>query len=389
MADTIPLERPNFLIIMSDEHDPAATGCYNHPIVKTPNLDRLAAQGVTFDNAYCNSPICVASRMSFITGKYVHQIGAWDNGSPIKGEEPTFAHYFEAEGYDTVLCGRMHMVGDNRLHGFGKRLYGDLEADKSYRQIARRTKDWRRSSNSHVTENGPGEGSWQSYDGAVTDLSVRCLKNKAKYPSERPWLLVSGLLFPHFPLIAPEDYYNMYSTDNVLMPNLGDETFAKQHPAIRHLRWAFHNEKDLPEEVTRRALASYYALVTLTDHNIGQMLEVIDNSHLKNNTIVIYTSDHGEMAGQHGIWQKCCFYEASCRVPLIVRWPGVPAGMRVESNVSLVDVMPTVMDMAGIEVPGGLPGESLLAFVGESAGSDRAVFSEYHAQGLLNAEYIL
>ena len=153
-------QRPNILIVMSDEHDPAVMGCSDHPLVQTPNLDRLAGAGVVFDSAYCNNPICCPSRMSFLTGRYSHQIGVWDNGSPLRADIPTFAHYFEAAGYESVLCGRMHVVGHDRLHGFGKRLFDDQDRWKDFRQTARRTKEARRAaiptSPSAVPARAPG-----------------------------------------------------------------------------------------------------------------------------------------------------------------------------------------------------------------------------------------
>ncbi|HBM79228.1 MAG TPA: hypothetical protein DD426_00075 [Clostridiaceae bacterium] len=382
-------KRPNILIIMSDEHDPAVTGCYNHPVVKTPNIDNLAKDGILFENAYCNSPMCVPSRMSFITGRYPCKIDVWDNGSPLRAEIPTFANYFEAGGYDTILCGRMHMIGEERLHGFGKRLFDDMEKWKSYNQKPLRTKEERRGSNSHVTDCGPGRGSWQDYDNTVSDLGLRFLKGMAKYPPSKPWLMVVGFMFPHFPLIAPKEYFNMYYPDNVIMPDLNGETIEMQHPVIQHLRYCFRNDSIVSDEITRKALASYYALITYTDHNIGMLLDVIYNSYLRENTIIIYLSDHGEMAGKHGIWQKQCFYEPSVKVPFIIKIPNGGKSVRVKTNVSLVDVMPTIMELAGIEIPEGLSGNSVIKYAKGYEDYKRAVFSEYHAQGMLNAGFMI
>ena len=379
--------RPNILVIMSDEHDPAVMGCSGHPLVRTPNLDRLAAAGTVFDSAYCNSPICVPSRMSFFTGNYCHRIRVWDLGSPLRSDIPTFGHYFTAAGYDTVLCGRTHMVGNDRLHGFGARLFDDLEAWRS-RQSPRRTREARRGSNSHVTECGPGHGAWHDYDTTVADLSVRFLNSRAAYPSERPWLLYSGLMYPHFPLTCPPQYYRQYDPAAVTPADVRGETLKRQHPAIRQLRYYFRNDEIVPEPVQRRALASYYGLVTLVDDLVGGMLEVIDKSPLRENKVVIYLSDHGEMAGQHGIWQKQCFYESSVRVPMILRTPRGAGGRRVGANVSLVDVMPTLLDLAGIEIPDHLPGMSL-AEMRPGVAADRVAFSEYHAQGMLEGGFMI
>ena len=379
---------PNILVIMSDEHDPAVMGNSGHPLVQTPNLDRLAAAGTVFDSAYCNSPICVPSRMAFFTGNYCHRIGVWDLGSPLRADTPTFGHYFTAAGYDTVLCGRTHMAGDDRLHGFGTRLFDDMDAWRS-RQAPRRTPEARRGSNSHVTECGPGPGAWYDYDTTVADLSVRFLNSKAAQPSVRPWLLYSGLMYPHFPLTCPPRYYRRYDPAAVTPADLRGETLEDQHPAIRHLRYFFRNDEIVPEPVQRRALASYYGLVTLVDDLVGRMLAAIDDSPLRDNTVVLYVSDHGEMAGQHGIWQKQCFYEASVRVPMILRTPRGAAGQRIGTNVSLADVLPTLLDVAGIEMPSGLPGTSLARAQPGARGDDRVVFSEYHAQGMLEGGFMI
>ena len=383
-------QRPNILIIMTDEHGPSFTGCYGHPVVETPNLDRLAQEGVVFDNAYCNSPLCCPSRMSFLTGRYCHQIGGWDNRSWLPFEVPTFANYFEAAGYDATLCGRMHIIGDDRLRGFGKRLYDDILGNpEGYDPVKNRQEEARRGSNSHATVCGPGESSWQEYDEVVRDLSTLFLETQAESPGNKPWLLVTGFMLPHFPLVAPPEYFDRYYPDNVILPDLRGETLESQHPVIQHLRWYEHDEKELPEEILRTALAGYYGLVSLADTNIGALLDIVDSSHLRENTTVVYTSDHGEMAGQHGMWQKMSFYESSVRVPLIVRQPGGKQGIRVGDNVSLVDVMPTILDMAGSRIPRDLPGQSLLSCLDGTPTADRAILSEYHGQGMVNGAFMI
>ena len=386
--------RPNVLIIISDEHDPAVMGCAGHPLARTPNLDRLAGEGTLFDSAYCNNPICCPSRMSLFTGQYSHRIGVWDNGCPLPADVPTFGHYFTAAGYDTALCGRTHLIGPDRRHGFTTRLFDDLDRWTSH-GAPRRTPEARRASNSHVTECGPGRGAWYDYDTAVTDLSVRFLQARAAAPGGRPWLLVSGLMYPHFPLTCPPRYYRHYDPAAVTPADLRGETLEDQHPVIRQLRYFFRNDVVLPEALQRRALASYYGLVTLTDDLVGRMLAVIDGSALRDDTVVIYLSDHGEMAGQHGIWQKQCFYESSVRVPLIIRTPqqaggrGQAGGQRIGAHVSLVDLLPTLLDLAGIELPDGLPGASLKDLRPGAGAAERVVFSEYHAQGMLTGGFMI
>jgi choline-sulfatase len=327
--------------------------------------------------------------MSFLTGRYGFQIGVWDNGSPLRSEIPTFAHYLQAGGYQTTLCGRMHMIGGDRFHGFARRLYDDMTRWTQFGQLSPRTPQARRGSNSHVTESGPGAGSHQQYDATVTDLTVRFLREKARKTDGRPWVLVSGLMFPHFPLIAPPDLYRAYDTPDLVLAQSRLESMPAQHPAVQQLRRFFRNDQPLPEEVERRALASYYALVTHTDRNLARMIEAVEDTSLRNNTVIIYLSDHGEMAGAHGIWQKQCFYEPSVGVPLILGGPDIPRGQRVEADVSLVDIAPTLLDLAGVEPPEDLPGVSLLEIIRGRSQPDRPVFSEYHAQGSLSAGFMI
>lgn len=383
-------DRPNILLVMSDEHDPAVTGCYGHPYVETPCLDRLAEAGTVFENAYTACPICVPARMSFMTGQYVHQIGAWDNGSPLPGSTPTIGSYLEAAGYDTVLCGRTHFVGPERLHGFGVRLMDDAEKWKHWSMSApKRTSDARRGSNSHVTECGPAEGWQNEYDRMAADLAERFLKSKAQYGSDRPWLLYTGFMNPHFPLLCPKEYYDRYYPDRVVLPDTRTESWESQHPAIQQLRYWLRNEEPLDDAVSTMAMAAYYGLVSFTDDLIGRLVDVIDNSALRENTVVIYVSDHGEMAGHHGIWQKQCFYEHAVRVPMIVRMPGEGGARRVSSGANLVDILPTLLDLSAQEPVAALPGTSLVNAVKGEDLEDRAIFSEYHALGATSGGFMI
>jgi len=390
--------RPNIVLIVSDEHNPQMTGCYGHKVVRTPHLDRLAAEGVTFERAYCNSPTCVCSRASMMTGRYVHEIGVFNHSNPLRSDIPTFANYLEAAGYETTLCGKMHFVGDwNQLHGFGYRLMGEPEQwTEGWDKPKVRSEATRRGTNSHVSDSGPGRPFFPvGFDMQVTELAERFLRAKVDQPSARPWLLVVGTIAPHFPLYAPKEYFDMYYPDNVEMPRVGYDPGQAEHPVIHQIRRWLRQEEGISDEVTRRSLAAYYGLVSFTDANVGRLIDVIDQSHLREDTIVIYTSDHGEMAGHLGLWQKFCFYEPSVRVPLIVRLPGGPKGRRLDEYVSLVDIAPTLCDVAQTLDPGNFSGVSLLPLInGQSspgAGDDngRIAFSEYHAHGIIGSAYMV
>ncbi len=380
----------NIVFLFSDEHTGTVMGNSGHPIVRTPHLDRLAEQCYTFDNAYCNSPICTPSRLSMLTGRYPHQIEAWDLGAIADRRHKTWGDYLKKADYETLLCGRTHFNGTDRLLGFSNRLLDDLPrwCNTSGRP-PRRTADERRGSNSHVTECGPGDHEHTRYDREVTDLAVDFLRKKASAPNEKPFLLYCGFMHPHFPLIAPPEFYSLYDSNTLELPSTWNEPIESQHSVIQHHRWVWRNEVPPPETTVRCALASYYALVSSLDTQIGRVLEAIDSSSLSENTLVIYTSDHGEMAGHHGIWQKQCFYEPAVKVPLMLRLPSGETG-RVKQNVSLVDVLPTLLEVAGMEKPPDLPGDSLLDIARHQPDkTTRSVFSEYHHMGMLNAGFML
>jgi choline-sulfatase len=278
--------------------------------------------------------------------------------------------------------------------GFSHRLLDDLPrwCNESGRP-PRRTINERRGSNSHVAECGPGKHVHSTYDAKVTDSALTFLSKKAASADDNPFLLYCGFMHPHFPLIAPPEFYAWYEPDALELPATWNESIESQHPVIQHLRWAWRNDVPPPETTVRCALASYYALVSSLDAQIGRLLDAIDTSPLRENTIVIYTSDHGEMGGHHGIWQKQCFYEPSVRVPLMLRLPSGDSWRdagRVVQNVSLVDVLPTLLEVAGLDIPTDLPGESLLAIARHSANeTTRSAFSEYHHMGMLDAGFML
>ena len=380
----------NIVFLFSDEHAGAVMGNGGHPVVRTPHLDHLAEQSYTFDNAYCNYPICTPSRLSMLTGRYPHQIEAWDLGAILDRQYQTWGDYLTEADYETVLCGRTHFNGTDRLLGFSHRLLDDLPRWRhTTGRPPRRTLDARRGSNSHVAECGPGDHEHTRYDRNVTDLAVEFLHEKATSPDDRPFLLYCGFMHPHFPLIAPPEFYALYDPDALELPATWNEPIESQHPIIQHHRWAWQNDIPPPEATVRCALASYYALVSTLDAQIGRILAAIDTSPLAEDTVVIYTSDHGEMAGHHGIWQKQCFYEPAVKVPLMLR---LPAGesCRVAQNVSLIDVLPTLLEIADLEVPSDLPGDSLLEMAQHHTDeTTRTVFSEYHHMGMLNAGFML
>ena len=348
-------------------------------------MDRLADDGVRFDSAYTACPICVPARAALMTGRYVHDSGVWDNGAPIPGHIPSIGSYLEAAGYDTVVCGRTHFVGPDRLHGFGRRIFDDTEHWKHLGLPGqRRDPEQRRGSDSHVSECGIGEGFQNDYDRTACSLAERFLEGRATGGDDHPFLLYVGFMNPHFPLVVPEEFAGRYDPESMPLPATVDQPLDEQHPDVRQRRFWLRNER-ADHELYRRARACYYGLVSFTDHLVGRVVDAVDRSGLAEDTIVIYASDHGEMGGHHGFWQKQCFYEQAVRVPLIVRGPGIGRRETRSDPVSLVDLTPTFLDAAEAASDPLLPGRSLLS----PPDPDRTVFSEYHALGSTDASFML
>ena len=376
-------QRPNVLILMSDEHAPQFSGVYGHPLVKTPHLDRLAAEGVVFENAYCNSPLCSPSRMSFMTGRYVHKIGAWDNSTSLSSDEPTWAHRLRSIGYDVVLSGKQHFVGPDQLHGFQTQLARDLHAEVAHELYLwsdgtpTAASPWK-----HMERIGPGSTLEIEVDDQVEAASLAYIRDPDR--RQTPWVLNASFIAPHFPFVVPQEYWEMYPLESIDLPRTQAGSIDDQHPVIERMRRMF-GLIDFPEETVRAARAAYYALITWLDSKVGRLLAALDETDQRENTIVIYVSDHGEMAGEHGMWRKSNFREHSARIPMQIAWPGhLPAGRRVPEVVSLVDMVATLLDLTAAPVDSSLDGDSLVPLMLGDAGSSwkNEAFSEYLAHGV-------
>jgi choline-sulfatase len=374
------MDQPNFLIIMSDEHDPRLSEPYGHPFVRTPNMRRLAERGVVFDNGYCNSPLCVPSRASFMTGKHVHRIGVWDNGIPLASDEPTWAHRLNAVGYDTALAGKMHFIGKDQRHGFRRRLVEDVHGEFNMNPP-----DWDRTvtpgrqMRARFEEAGPGDSMHQQYDDEVTRQSVAYLAEPER--KRRPWALVTSVITPHFPLIVRQQYYDDYYPAHADLPTTASpEHLTRLHPQNQRLRRYFDCE-DVPEEQVRRCRATYYGLIAYCDERIGQVLDALEANGLAEDTVVAYVADHGEMNGEHGMWWKCTFYEPSARIPFVVSWPKRFARGHRRHATSLVDLVATMLDLAGAE-SADTDGTSLTRLLeGSQPDGDGLAIAEYEAHG--------
>ncbi len=379
------LNRPNLLYIHSDQHSPHVTGCYGDNLVETPNLDGLAANGVVFDNAYCCSPICVPSRMSMLSGRHPFENEVWTNEHGLDSRIPTFAHAMGAAGYQPELVGRMHSVGPDQLHGYAARFVGDHGANHPGNPGPDRGILSVTAGPHHLSleRSGPGQSAYQVHDEDVTAVTIDRLNRlgvqKRAGILKQPFSLSVGLMLPHPPYVARQEDYDRYA-DSMTLPSKSAPRLDEQHPFLRWWRQSTGIEV-MDESEVRRSRAAYAGLVYRTDAMIGQILDALVENGLDDNTLIIYTSDHGDMQGEHGLFWKHVFYEESVRVPLIVSWPGrIPAQQRCENVVSALDVAATMLD--AMDAP-ALPNSAGRSFLPQIEGLngvpawESVAFSEY------------
>jgi len=382
----------NVLFIMSDEHSKRVTGCYGNDIAQTPHMDRLAREGTTFDAAYANCPICVPSRASFQTGRYVHEIGYWDNGFPYHGEPEGWGHALRRQGHRVESMGKLHFRSTEDDNGFGREILplhvldgkGDLQG------MLRNPPPKRPSTAQLAGDAGRGESTYTRYDREIRDAACAWLEERAARPDAKPWVGFISFVCPHFPLVAPEEFFDLYPLDRVPMPDLTRPEEFPDHPVLKKLR-EVQNYQDYfeDEERIRTAIAAYYGMVSFLDDNIGRVLATLEKVGLAEDTLVVYTSDHGDNLGTRTFWGKSNMYEESNGIPLIMRGPGVEAGKRVRTPVSLVDSAPTICEaVGGSPEADDLPGRSLFAIAG-GADPDRTVFAEYHAVASITGVFMV
>ncbi len=382
-------KKPNILIVMVDQLAPAFLPIHGHPIVKAPNLEALAAGGVVFDSAYCNSPLCSPSRAVFMTGQLPSRSGVYDNAAEFRADIPTYAHHLRNLGYRTILSGKMHFCGPDQLHGFEERLTTDIyPADYGW------TPDWDKPLDrpdwyhnmSSVTDAGLCVRTNQlDFDDEVTFTSERALYDLARSPDKRPFLLVASFTHPHDPFAITERYWNLYRHDEIDLPApaIPKDQLDPHSLRLRHV--CAMDASEITNEQIRDARHAYYGAISYVDENLGRLMQALRATKLADNTIVLFLGDHGEMLGERGLWFKMTFFEGGARVPLIVSAPQRFAPRRVAASVSLVDVLPTLVYIAGgdaASLDGTIDGRSLRPHLEGRAGHDE-VIGEYVAEGAI------
>ncbi|MSQ73765.1 MAG: sulfatase [Betaproteobacteria bacterium] len=388
----------NILFLLSDEHDPRVMGCTGHALAHTPHLDALAARGVRFANAWTPCPICVPARASLATGRWVHQTGYWDNAIAYDGRIPGWGHRLQAAGLRVESIGKLHYRDEADPTGFDRQQQPAHIAG-GIGQVWGSVRDPLPESagpSPLFGSLGAGESSYNRYDRRNADLASQWLHaraTRAREGDQPPWMLFVGFVAPHFPLVVPQAYLDRYPPASMPLPKLLPRDGYRHHPWVaRQIAHMDHDAALGDDERRRLAIACYFALVTFIDEQIGRVLETLRLTGLDRNTLVIYSSDHGDNLGARGMWSKCALYRESTAIPLLLAGPGVPAGRVCRTHANLVDLYPTVIDVMGLaaqESEADLPGRSLLALATSPDDTARPGFSEYHAIGSASAAYML
>ena len=379
------MKKQNVLVIMSDEHTRSVMGAYGNQIVKTPTLDYLANTGVRFTNAYTPSPICISARSSFATGTPVFQHRCWSSAEPYYGQQQSWMHRLREQGSDVVSIGKLHYRSANDDVGFSQSLLPMFLANNGLgwpQGLQRRPMCDFPEAAELARELGPGETSYTQYDRDITKASVDWLRTKKNTGSDQPWVLFVSYICPHFPLVAPKVFYDKYR--DLDLPEAYDTDSANQlkHSVIDAMREFWNYNDYFDEHSQQEGLRNYYGLCSFLDDNVRQVLEALDDSGTADETQIIYTSDHGDMVGNHGIWCKSYMYEDSVGIPLTLTGPGQVSAVN-DTPVSLIDIAATVESFVSGEycpVEQGWQGRPLQSFV-ESPEPERMVISEYHDGG--------
>jgi len=386
--------QPNILLIMADQMAAPFMAPWGGPAIM-PAIDRLAAAGVVFESTYSNSPLCAPARFTMMAGQQNSKIGAYDNASEFTSTVPTFAHYLRGAGYQTSLVGKMHFVGPDQLHGYEERLTTDiypadfgwtpnwLDPDGRF--------DWWFHNLDSVTGAGVADATNQlDYDDEVGFQAVRKLRNIARSNDERPFMMTASFTHPHDPYVARQEFWDLYEGVDIPMPTTGPIDAVDLDPHSARMRKVIcADTTEVSDEQVQTARRAYLANCSYVDHWIGQLIDTLGHHDLARNTVVVFTADHGDMLGERGLWYKMNFFEHSARVPLIVHAPERFAPHQVATLTSLLDIAPTMLDLAGVEVPENMDGYSLMPQLGGSEDALRTVTGEYLGEGAVAPIFML
>jgi choline-sulfatase len=386
--------RPNILVLMADQLVPSQLPFHGNPVVQAPAMSALAERGAVFETAYTASPLCAPARAAIMTGLLPSRTGAFDNAAEFGSSIPTFAHHLRSLGYRTTLCGKMHFCGPDQLHGFEERRTTDIyPADFDW------TPDWDRPEHrphwyhdmSSVLDAGPCIRTNQlDYDDEVGFEAERALFDHVRSGDERPFCFVVSFSHPHDPYAIGQEWWDLYEDADIAMPE-HDYDASVAHPHELRLRqMCAMDEAEVDAGHVRAALRGYYGSISYVDWRIGRIIDVLRQTGQLDDTVVVLTSDHGDMLGERGLWYKMSFFEGSARVPLIAAGPGIEA-RRVSAPVSTMDLLPTLVDLATadgddegrLSSVGPIDGQSLMPLLRGEPDTRDTVVAEYLAEGAI------
>jgi choline-sulfatase len=379
--------RPNILFICSDQHSYKYAGYAGHPHVKTPSLDRLAESGAAFTNVYSGNPVCVPGRSCLMTGMYASDCGSYCNTTVWDGSYPIWGSYFQQDGYYTRAYGKMDL-DDTKDIGFD-----EIKTKHAHKYNPDITSLFRNPLCYRMKErpgvNGDTRPNYHRNDSEITTEAVDFLKNESKSKS-KPWALYLGYLQPHPPFTAKEEFYNIYNGIDIDLPDVTPDELENMHLVYQQLRHFKRIATPIDKERIRKARIAYYGMITELDMLIGKVLAALQESGQAENTYIIYTSDHGESLGDNGLWYKNNLFESAVHVPLIISGPGIEKNKRVETPVSQIDLVPTLLDAAQIDRIDYLRGRSLAPLMnGKSRNGDEVVYSESHSEGNCTGSFMI
>ena len=388
------MKKNNLLILMDDQHSRKFLGCYGNSQVQTPNLDALADDGSIFNSACTNSPICVPARASLATGRYVHETGCWDNATAYNGDIPSWGHILQQQKIDVNSVGKLHYRFEEDLTGFDEQiipmhisggvgdLVGSIRSDLSERIQSKR----------YSEEIGPGETSYTKYDQDIASRACEWIRLRSQQNENGHWVLFVSFIAPHFPLIVPQKFFDLYPL-NSIGPIKKASALMKSHPWWDAFTNCYTFDKYFKDDEHRKiAIASYLGLCTFVDSLMGSVIDSLKTYGFFNNTNIIYLGDHGENLGARGLWGKSVMYEESVGIPLIMKGPDIQSGMKIQTPVSLIDLFPTILELAGVDdhnLDSTLKGRSLLKILQEPEDLERVVLSEYHAAASKSGSFML
>ena len=375
----------NVLIICSDEHARSALGCYGHPLVRTPTLDRLAARGTRFSKAYTPSPICVPARACLATGTHVHENRCWSSAEPYHGQHESWMHRLRDRGHTVVSVGKLHFRSSRDDNGFSEEILPMHLANDGQgwpQGLLRNPLPGFEAAKELARDAGPGESSYTAYDREIAAAACAWLRRYPKAIKDKAWALFVSFVSPHYPLTAPPAFYDLYAHEDMPETGEGGRKRAPSHPVLEAMAKFWDYDTSFDAESRARAQRGYFGLCSFLDDNIRQVLEALEDSGAARDTLVIYLSDHGEMLGKHGFWAKSVMYEDSVGIPLILAGGGVPAGLN-RTPVSLTDIaasVETAVGLTGSTAEAPWQGRALQGFVAAPE-PERILLSEYHDGG--------